>query len=133
MLGPNGEEYNISDANVEAAGGSRGGDNSSLLQGKQQDLTQKHCFVLFYCYLLLPLFSLNSFQGHVWFLWTTEQEGQILLFVQARFDQTGFHKRNWDQNSYWKGMKECVDTESFVIILIRAWLIIRDGDPLIDL
>lgn len=133
MLGPNGEEYNISDANVEAAGGSRGGDNSSLLQGKQQDLTQKHCFVLFYCYLLLPLFSLNSFQEHVWFLWTTEQEGQILLFVQARFDQTGFHKRNWDQNSYWKGMKECVDTESFVIILIRAWLIIRDGDPLIDL
>lgn len=133
MLGPNGEEYNISDANVEAAGGSRGGDNSSLLQGKQQDLTQKHCFVLFYCYLLLPLFSLNSFQGHVWFLWTTEQEGQILLFVQARFDQTGFHKRNWDQNSYWKGMKECVDSESFVIILIRAWLIIRDGDPLIDL
>lgn len=133
MLGPNGEEYNISDANVEAAGGSRGGDNSSLLQGKQQDLTQKHCFVLFYCYLLLPLFSLNSFQEHVWFLWTTEQEGQILLFVQARFDQTGFHKRNWDQNFYWKGMKECVDTESFVIILIRAWLIIRDGDPLIDL
>lgn len=133
MLGPNGEEYNISDANVEAAGGSRGGDNSSLLQGKQQDLTQKHCFVLFYCYLLLPLFSLNSFQGHVWFLWTTEQEGQILLFVQARFDQTGFHKRDWDQNFYWKGMKECVDSESFVIILIRAWLIIRDGDPLIDL
>lgn len=133
MLGPNGEEYNISDANVEAAGGSRGGDNSSLLQGKQQDLTQKHCFVLFYCYLLLPLFSLNSFQEHVWFLWTTEQEGQILLFVQARFDQTGFHKRDWDQNFYWKGMKECVDSESFVIILIRAWLIIRDGDPLIDL
>lgn len=133
MLGPNGEEYNISDANVEAAGGSRGGDNSSLLQGKQQDLTQKHCFVLFYCYLLLPLFSLNSFQEHVWFLWTTEQEGQILLFVQARFDQTGFHKRNWDQNFYWKGMKECVDTKSFVIILIRVWLIIRDGDPLIDL
>lgn len=133
MLGPNGEEYNISDANVEAAGGSRGGDNSSLLQGKQQDLTQKHCFVLFYCYLLLPLFSLNSFQEHVWFLWTTEQEGQILLFVQARFDQTGFHKRNWDQNSYWKGMKECVDTESFVIIPIGVWLIIMDGDPLIDL
>lgn len=133
MLGPNGEEYNISDANVEAAGGSRGGDNSSLLQGKQQDLTQKHCFVLFYCYLLLPLFSLNSFQEHVWFLWTTEQEGQILLFVQARFDQTGFHKRDWDQNFYWKGMKECVDSESFVIILIRAWLIIRVGDPLIDL
>lgn len=133
MLGPNGEEYNISDANVEAAGGSRGGDNSSLLQGKQQDLTQKHCFVLFYCYLLLPLFSLNSFQEHVWFLWTTEQEGQILLFVQARFDQTGFHKRNWDQNSYWKGMKECVDSESFVIILIGVWLIIRVGDPLIDL
>lgn len=133
MLGPNGEEYNISDANVEAAGGSRGGDNSSLLQGKQHDLTQKHCFVLFYYYLLLPLFSLNSFQEHVWFLWTTEQEGQILLFVQARFDQTGFHKRNWDQNSYWKGMKECVDSESFVIILIGVWLIIRDGDPLIDL
>lgn len=104
MLGPNGEKYNISDANVEAAGGSRGGDNSSLLQGKQQDLTQKYCFVLFYCYLLLPLFSLNSFQEHVWFLWTTEQEGQILLFVQAHFDQTGFHKHNWDQNFYWKGM-----------------------------
>lgn len=46
MLGPNGEEYNISDANVEAAGGSRGGDNSSLLQGKQHDLTQST--VLFY-------------------------------------------------------------------------------------
>lgn len=46
MLGPNGEEYNISDANVEAAGGSRGGDNSSLLQGKQQDLIQST--VLFY-------------------------------------------------------------------------------------
>lgn len=36
MLGSNGEKYNISDADVETADGPRGGDNSSLLQGKRQ-------------------------------------------------------------------------------------------------
>lgn len=51
MLGPNGEEYNISDANVEAAGGSRGGDNSSLLQGKAAGSNSKALF----CFIsLLP-------------------------------------------------------------------------------
>lgn len=114
MLGPNGEKYNISDANVEAAGGSRGGDNSSLLQGKQQDLTQKYCFVLFYYYLLLPLFSLNYFKSMCDFSKQLSKKDKFCSLYKPTLTRQASTNATEIKISI---EKECVDTESFVIIL----------------